>query len=338
MSMQLHTLPGTAVATSPLGLGCAGLYRLAHRADRDAVMTAALDAGVRHFDTAPMYGLGRAEADLAPILRSRRDELTVTTKFGTDPSALGRAIGRIQGPGRALLARRAGLQRKARESGANSSSGSIGRLLYTAHGYTATSAARALHRSLRALGTDYIDVFALHDPMGAVITDVPDLVAYLDGEVRAGTIRCWGVAGAAPTAGPDTDHLLASAAVVQQHDDIFDDAQRIAANKAVITFGCLSRALPALLGHLADHPDAGPRWTERLGTDVTDSSALAEVLLREATRRNPRGVVLFSTTRPQRVTAAVRTLEGLQDPAQLLALNAIADEIAASKLLRERSA
>ncbi|MGN6473687.1 MAG: aldo/keto reductase [Mycobacteriales bacterium] len=309
----MRTLPGTSITTSSLGLGCAGLYRLPRRADRVAVIRAALAAGVRHFDVAPMYGLGRAEAELAPYLRSNRTEITVTTKFGIDASRLGRVAGRVQGPVRALLARRPGLQRAADRSGAGPSSGELGRLLYSTSGYDASSAARSLHHSLRMMDTDYVDVFALHDPMGAIIDQRPELVSYLDGEVRAGTIRCWGVAGELPPAGSDAARVLDRAAVVQRHDDVFAPAP-VQRDKAVITFGSLSQALPALLRYLAD-AGAAARWGERLGEPL-DDVALAALLLCEAVRRNATGVVLFSTTRAERVGVAVDAVTSPDRPTE----------------------
>jgi aryl-alcohol dehydrogenase-like predicted oxidoreductase len=53
-----------------------------------AVVTRALDAGVRFFDSSPMYG--RAEELLAEALSGRRDEAVVATKIWTASPAEGR--------------------------------------------------------------------------------------------------------------------------------------------------------------------------------------------------------------------------------------------------------
>jgi D-threo-aldose 1-dehydrogenase len=71
-----------------LGLGCAafgGLYRDAPLADARAALQAAWDRGIRYFDAAPMYGLGRAEHILGDFLRevaSPASEAVVSTKVG----------------------------------------------------------------------------------------------------------------------------------------------------------------------------------------------------------------------------------------------------------------
>ena len=64
--LPVRELNRTGVVTSAIGFGCAGLFRIPHRKARKAMLDAAYDAGIRHFDTAPMYGLGLAEAELAP--------------------------------------------------------------------------------------------------------------------------------------------------------------------------------------------------------------------------------------------------------------------------------
>ena len=71
-----------------LGLGCAafgGLYRDAPVADARAALQAAWDRGIRYFDAAPMYGLGRAEHILGDFLREGAGDAAgavVSTKAG----------------------------------------------------------------------------------------------------------------------------------------------------------------------------------------------------------------------------------------------------------------
>ncbi|MDR2999006.1 MAG: aldo/keto reductase, partial [Microbacterium sp.] len=49
----------------------------------DAILTAAWDAGVRYFDTAPHYGLGLSERRLGAFLQTKpRDEFVLSTKVG----------------------------------------------------------------------------------------------------------------------------------------------------------------------------------------------------------------------------------------------------------------
>ena len=70
--LPIRELPRTGVVTSAVGFGCAGLFRIPQRSRRREVLEAAYDVGIRHFDVAPMYGLGLAEAELGSFLKRRR--------------------------------------------------------------------------------------------------------------------------------------------------------------------------------------------------------------------------------------------------------------------------
>ena len=75
-----------------MGLGCMGMsefYGPADEAESLATLEMAVDRGVSFLDTADMYGAGKNEELLADILRRRRKEIVLATKFGIvrDPAA-----------------------------------------------------------------------------------------------------------------------------------------------------------------------------------------------------------------------------------------------------------
>ena len=74
------------VALTQLGFGGAplgNLYRKIEDAEAQATLDAAWDAGIRYFDTAPQYGLGRSEMRFSDALpRFDPDALTLSTKVG----------------------------------------------------------------------------------------------------------------------------------------------------------------------------------------------------------------------------------------------------------------
>lgn len=298
-------LAGTGVTTSAVGFGCAGLFRIPQRSARRAVLDAAFDAGIWHFDVAPMYGLGLAETELAPFLRHRRGDVTVTTKFGIEPTTMSKGIARVQRPMRAYLAKRPAVSEELKVVAKGPRSGAVGRLLYASPGYHRQSAQVSLERSLKVLGTDYIDVFLLHDPTGDLITEASSLVDYLDEQRRVGRIRCWGVTGESSDL-PGITRTLGPAPVTQFRDDVFDRplVDGHLSDGAWITYGALARALPFLRRFLAQSADASRIWSERLGVDLAEESSLPTVLLCAALRRNLTGPVLFSTTRSERVRVA----------------------------------
>ena len=76
----------TAVTVTRFGLGTAplaGLFEAVDEAQGIAVIERAWDAGIRFFDTAPLYGHGLAELRLGKALEHKpRDEFTLATKVG----------------------------------------------------------------------------------------------------------------------------------------------------------------------------------------------------------------------------------------------------------------
>jgi D-threo-aldose 1-dehydrogenase len=83
-----------------IGYGTAALGRSLSRRDRVRLVETAYDAGVRYFDTAPLYGAGTAEDALGRALRGR-DDVTLATKVGiVPPGLLGVALRRPAAGGR----------------------------------------------------------------------------------------------------------------------------------------------------------------------------------------------------------------------------------------------
>ena len=67
------------MGTAPLG----NLYRAITDDEAHAILTAAWDAGVRYYDTAPLYGYGLSETRLNRFLRDKpRDDYVLSTKVG----------------------------------------------------------------------------------------------------------------------------------------------------------------------------------------------------------------------------------------------------------------
>lgn len=117
----------------------------------DAVVHAALDAGVTFIDTAEVYGreYGLSETLLGNVLRGRRDEVVIATKFGH--SAIPSPI---------------------------PSWGAGGSRRYIR---------LAVEGSLRRLQTDWIDLYQLHTPDPN--TPIDETLSALDDLVREGKVR-----------------------------------------------------------------------------------------------------------------------------------------------------
>ncbi len=169
--MQLErTLGKCGIAATAVGLGTWAMGGwLWGGGDDDASVSAiraSLDAGITLIDTAPAYGLGRAEELVGRAIAGRRDEVVLVTKCGlvwdTDQ-------------GRPFVAQGDKM----------------------IHRYLGAASIRAeLEASLRRLNTDHVDCYITHwqDPTTPV-ADTMDTLLALKAE---GKIRAIGISNASP--------------------------------------------------------------------------------------------------------------------------------------------
>ncbi|WP_220502004.1 aldo/keto reductase [Microbispora sp. H10670] len=163
--MTYRRLGDSGLVVSAVGLGGNNFGR---RIDLDAtraVVDAALDAGVTLIDTADIYG--ESEALLGEVLKGRRDQVVLATKFGGD-------VHGANGP----------------DWGARASRRYV-RL--------------AVERSLRRLGTDWIDLYQLHFPDPS--TPVEETLSVLTDLVREGKVRYLGSSNFAAWQVTDADWI-----------------------------------------------------------------------------------------------------------------------------------
>ncbi|MBD0292911.1 MAG: aldo/keto reductase [Jiangellaceae bacterium] len=147
--MTYRPLGDSGLMVSVVGVGCNAFGARIDAAASRAVVHAALDHGVTMFDTADTYGQGASETLLGDALGDRRGEVVVATKFGSDMRG-------ANGP----------------DWGVRGSRRYIG---------------IAVEASLRRLGTDWIDLYQMHEP--DPVTPIDETLAALDELVTEGKVR-----------------------------------------------------------------------------------------------------------------------------------------------------
>jgi aryl-alcohol dehydrogenase-like predicted oxidoreductase len=96
MKIPRRKLGPEGLEVSAIGLGCMGMsdfYGPSDEATNLRVLNAALDIGINFLDTADMYGVGANESLLAKVLKTRREEVVLATKFGSVRSPEGAFLG-----------------------------------------------------------------------------------------------------------------------------------------------------------------------------------------------------------------------------------------------------
>ena len=154
--MEYRSLGRSGLRVSTIGLGCNNFGRAAtvteSQEGTNAVIDAAIDAGITLFDTADIYGAerGLSETLMGEALRGgKRDQIVLATKFGMDMAGTNGPDWEARGSRRYIRI--------------------------------------AVEASLRRLQTDWIDLYQLHRP--DPLTPVEETIAALDELIAEGKVR-----------------------------------------------------------------------------------------------------------------------------------------------------
>jgi len=304
-------VPGLAVKTPAVGFGCSSLTGT-DPSNANRVLQTAFDAGVRHFDTARYYGYGEGEGILGRFLKSRRSEVTISTKFGIEPPRRTTALGVGLYFGRRIVrllpALRGFLQRRTQS-------------LVKSGAFTAQQAKVSLETSLRELSTDHIDFYLLHD---YIVSEQPpdELLAFLENSVKAGKIRSFGIGTGFENVLQALERQPRLCSILQFQNSVLtrnsECLPRSNSNQLVITHGALGGSYRSVLTFLEARRDVAKDWAAKLGCHRLDEHTLSALMLNYAADANPKGLVLFSSRDSVRVSRNVKSiLESDFSPAQI---------------------
>ena len=286
--MRRVTLGQTGIETSCLGFGCASLgSRVGEEAGLRA-LAAAHDAGVAWFDLAPLYGAGRAEEIAGRFLGGRpRDSVQLCSKVGLAPGVRPGGLKAALMPlARAAVQAVPSLRGLLRRGGAQPAAA----LPLTPALLTGT-----IEESLRRLGTDHLDLYALHGVAAAALTD--ELLRALEDIRASGKARAVAVASDAPAAraaiviGAPFGVVQAATPAPGAPDALLPAARAAGFGVVLHSVFGVEGSLAALKARAAADP--GFRAAVTGGAGDLDR-ALARRLLERALGLNPEGVVLVS--------------------------------------------
>ncbi|MGP9528483.1 aldo/keto reductase [Arthrobacter sp. S41] len=153
--MEFRQLGRSGLSVSVVGLGCNNLGRSGtvtqSQEGTDAVVHAALDAGITFFDVADNYGktAGLSEQRLGKALGKNRENIVLATKFGMDVAGANGPDFNARGSRRYIM--------------------------------------KAVEASLKRLGTDHIDLYQFHTPDAN--TPIEETLRALDDLVTSGKVR-----------------------------------------------------------------------------------------------------------------------------------------------------
>ena len=310
--MQTVTLGGD-ISTTRLGFGTAGVLREPSKRRRLSILAAALDAGIRHFDTAPIYGFGEAERLLGEFLARRHERVTIATKFGLTARAAATRLAPVQSVARAVLKAVPALRNIVRRGGNR---------FHEAPCFDAATAQASLERSLAALRVERVDVLLLHECTPAAVRD-PALLTWLQREVDRGLIGTFGTAtGFGHTLAMLASHSAYCRLVQFDSDALTQNVLQLPRSlcAALITHSVLTHSRAAIVQALRADAGLCARWQTALDANVADTAVLSRLLLQAAIDANPRGVVLVHSNSVQHIAANAAAAAGPGNPQQLALL------------------
>lgn len=293
--------------TTPLGVGMATLMREPSARMQQRLLAIAHDAGFRHFDVAPSYGLGTAETVLGRFLRTVPDGVTIATKVGITARPAAALLRAVNRPARSLVRRFPGLRGRTTQA--------IGTAVHASTDFSHANRTRSLERSLRALGRSRIDLLLLHEVQ---LSDLQDssVVDWICAQRDRGIVGCIGIATSPEAAG----------AIIAAHPGVFDVAQTPSQVLAPAREHLPEGAVPLRISHsvlasplaaIARQMSSDAAWSralcERARCDLSMPGRLACLLLALGQHENPGGVVLLGASKPEHFATAPESVDAFDD-------------------------
>jgi aryl-alcohol dehydrogenase-like predicted oxidoreductase len=312
LSMNTVELPGTGRHTSQLAIGSGRLMGATSLRDSLGLLEAAFDAGIRHVDTAPSYGIGEAERCVGEFLNRHQGEITVTTKYGIPPPKNQRLMGMARAVAKPLMARIPGMKDRLRSVAAAATKNDA------VVSYTVEGAQASLENSLRALKVDRIDLWLLHEASAEDLQD-ERLLRFLEASVEAGKIGSFGVGSEAEKIPGMYAERREYCPVIQCEWDPLAPVDQWA-DRFQVHHRVLQNWLPRLSAHLQNDVELCRAWSRETGADLASPGMLATLLMKAALLGNPKGITLFFSKKKEHIAenARIAADDSLARPAGIL--------------------
>jgi hypothetical protein len=290
---------------SVIGMGCASLGSRIGRREGLKALERAFSAEITWFDVAPSYGDGEAEIILGEFVRGKRDKLEICTKAGIRPAKTPLAL-RMAKPIMRYATDAVPMLRKY-----------VSRVRPTAVKLTLTGEiiSNSVDASLHRLGTDYVDVLALHAATPEeVVRD--DILATLEQIVQLGKAKAVSIASSLDSG------LLGAAhsniyGLIQVTNNPFQPSLALAAGRLPIgrTITFVTHSVYGASGplhQLCEIIDLNPDKQQMLrdeGYRGSTQAVAAAFLADYALSTNSTGITLFSMLKKEHLDFNLRRLE-----------------------------
>jgi len=173
--------------SSRIGFGCASVLGAVDGVRARRALHCALDHDINHFDLARSYGYGEAERFIGQVLKGRRNEVIIASKFGIKANWKAGVLKPVKPLVRLLKSR------VVKEQKSITNAKGIGDRFHDRIEITPRNMILSLEKSLSELQVDYLDHFFVHEPI-STIYNIEELIFTSENLKKAGKIRCFGIA------------------------------------------------------------------------------------------------------------------------------------------------
>jgi len=180
------------IHSSVLGFGCAPILGSVGSKKAQRSLDVALAYGINHLDLARSYGYGEAERFVGTVIKNRRDKLVLASKFGIVANWKAKLLSPIK-PVVRFLRQNAKKSAASKVDKAEPTTATIADRFHDRLPMRGAEMRRSLENSLKALGTDYLDYFFVHEPPTSLL-HIDELAATAELLKSEGKIRAWGLA------------------------------------------------------------------------------------------------------------------------------------------------
>src|SRR5258706_5555021 len=277
-----------------IGFGCSHITGGFEARSNIRVLRAAYDLGVRHFDTAPLYGHGTSEEIVGHAFRRERHKVTIATKIGIPHGTLSYKSQFIRLLATPLRRWTPGISKFA-----------AGKMYSTPPrtDFSPASIERSLDKSLVKLKTDYVDILLLHEVRVKDISD--ELLTKLGRLVIEGKVRRLGI-GTNIQSMREIQEKGYEFEVYQRPWSVFVPDEGLFADRYRIFHGSILSAAATIRGKLRADPTFCRQLQELSGLEFRSTDDIGRILLLAALSANPHGLALFSSKVQTRIASYVK--------------------------------
>lgn len=186
---KIEIIPG--INASVIGFGCAPIMGPINSKAGKYAIDMALEYGINYFDVARSYGYGEAEGFLGKIIKDKKYEICVSTKFGINPNWKASSFKKMKPFVRYIQSLKARKIDDHQSKNSNPSKLSQ-KLLDRVAPLRGSDMRKSLEKSLRELQREYVDCLLIHEPHES-LSYVQELKETADNLKREGKIRSFGL-------------------------------------------------------------------------------------------------------------------------------------------------